>query len=163
MTIRIPFVAPLVFVLLTGVVWADGYDHKAGGAEEALRTLDQAYVDAWLLSGSERQKEALLSLFASDAVIMPGGGTAPKRGIDELSAFWFPEGAPPTNVRKFEHVVRGVDVEDALGVVYGRSSLEFEYDGAQVAQEGNFLLTARQEDDGKWKIAHMIWNNRTLP
>ena len=163
MTIRTLSVVSLVFTQMAGMAQLDASNRESQGAEEALRALDQAYVDAWLLPGSERQQAALLSLFAADAVIMPGGGTPPKRGKAELASFWFPKGAPPTNVRAFKHVVHGVDVEDGLGVVFGRSSLEFEYGGTEVAQEGNFLLTARRGDGGEWQITRMIWNNRTLP
>lgn len=96
-------------------------------------------------------------------MILPGGGTDPKEGLSEIRAFWFPEGAPPTNVRSFEHVVHGVDVQDGLGVVHGRSRLDFEYGGQETVQEGNFLIVARRAETGEWKITRMIWNNRTLP
>lgn len=120
-------------------------------------------MDAWKEQGTARQEAALLPLFAEDAVIMPGGGTEPKRGSSELREFWFPEGAPPTNVRSFEHVVHGVNIQDGLGVVHGRSRLEFEYDGREVVQEGNYLIVARQRRDAGWEITRMIWNNRALP
>jgi ketosteroid isomerase-like protein len=125
--------------------------------------LDRAYVEGWKEKGTASQEAALLPLFAEDAVILPGGGLEPRRGHAEIRDFWFPGGTPPTDVRSFEHAVLGVDIEGGLGVLHGRAALEFEYDGTRVAQEGNYLLAARRQADGGWKITRLIWNNRTLP
>lgn len=132
-------------------------------AEAALRSLDQAYVEAWKRDGTLAQKEALLPLFTGNAVIMPGGGAEPRQGLQALENFWFPEGAPPTNVRTFEHEIQGLEVSGDLGVVHGRFRLDFEYDGKEFSQVGNFLISASRQDAGEWRIQQMIWNNRTLP
>lgn len=147
---------------LAGPARAEAGHREAGGTEAALRALDRAYVEAWKEQGSARQEAAVLALFADDAVILPGGGADPRRGRRALREFWFPEEAPPTNVRDFEHDVRDVEVGDGLGVVSGRYRLEFEYAGEEYAQEGNFLLVARRGAAGEWKISRMIWNDRRV-
>lgn len=167
MTLRCQRVAApillMAFVLLVGAGGVALAEGGAGSDAAGLRALDQAYVDGWLQEGSERQAAALLPLFTEDAVILPGGGAEPLRGHAELRAFWFPPDSPPTDVLAFEHSVLGVEADADLGVVFGRSRLSFEYDGQRVNQQGNFLITARRGEGGEWKIARMIWNNRTVP
>ena len=128
----------------------------------ALAELDRAYVEGWLQAGTPAQEAALLPLFTEDAVIMPGGGMAPRSGQDELKEFWFPEAAPPTNVLSFDHEIAGIEVSGDLGLVHGTSRLHFEYSGTEQRQTGNFMFAARELPDGSWKISRMIWNSRVI-
>ena len=82
------------------------------GDREALHSLDRAYVKAWREDGTEAQAEALLKLFAPDAIVYPGRGRGPLSGVEELRAFWFPEGAPPTRIRS-RRPVAGLTVQPA--------------------------------------------------
>lgn len=132
------------------------------GAEAALRALDAAYVDGWKQDGTAAQEKAVMALFAKDAVIMPGAGLEPREGADALRRFWFPADAPPTVVARFEHDITGVETDGALGVVRGRYRLDFEYDGAVYAREGNYQFAARRQTGGAWLISQMIWNDRTV-
>jgi ketosteroid isomerase-like protein len=161
---RLLWLMPAI-AIAAGVVHAGAGEAEVrnGDAEGALVALDRSYVDAWKQKGTASQAAALLPLFPADAVILPGGGLEPRHGHAEIGEFWFPDRAPPTVVRSFEHAVLGVEIEGGLGMLHGRAALEFEYDGTEVAQEGNYLLAARRQPDGEWKITRLIWNNRTLP
>lgn len=129
--------------------------------ESVLRALDEAYVEAWLIEDVARQEKAVLSLFARDAVIMPGGGLAPESGIGNLKKFWFPDGAAPTIVTHFTHEIDDIELSGDLGVVSGRYTLSFTYDNQSISQTGNYVFVA-EGAAGKWRIKRMIWNDQPL-
>jgi len=126
-----------------------------------MRGLDAAYVDAWLTEDAAEQERAVLALFETNAAIMPGGGSPPEIGIDNLKNFWFPDGAPPTLVTHFTHDIDDIDLSGDLGVVSGRYTLSFSYQDQMVAQAGNYLIVARHRSEG-WRINRMIWNDQPL-
>ena len=148
---------------LGGLVLAAVACGKApGGPDEAsLRALDDAYVAAWLTKDAVEQERAVLALFERDATIMPGGGSPPEVGIDNLKTFWFPEGAPPTVVTHFTHDIGDIETSAELGVVSGRYTLSFTYQDQSIARAGNYLIVARLRPEG-WRINRMIWNDQPL-
>ncbi len=148
----------LLFTLFASTACAD----STADAETALRALDEKYVEGWKQAGTAAQDEAIMALFAADAVIRPGLGTPPKRGADEIRAFWFPPDTPATNIIVFDHAPDRVDIEGDLGVISGWYELRFEYGDAQYAQEGNYLTVARRHEDGQWLVTEMIWNDHKL-
>lgn len=152
------------FILLLGLLTAACTKTPGDGADAktALRALDAAYVDGWKQPDATAQEEAVMALFSEDAVIMPGAGLEPREGLNALRRFWFPTGAPPTIVTRFEHDITGVDAGGALGVLRGRYRLHFNYDGASYARIGNYQFAARRQQDGAWLISQMIWNDRTV-
>ena len=130
------------------------------GDREALHSLDRAYVKAWREDGTEAQAEALLKLFAPDAIVYPGRGRGPLSGVEELRAIWFPEGAPPTRIEYIDH--RTIDVEGsvALAAITGYSEIAFVFDGTRTAQRGHYIIHARPDAAGHWKIERMMWSAR---
>ncbi len=133
-----------------------------GNAEQALSDLDDAYVEAWKQNGTAMQTSAVLALFTENAIIMPGRGGDARQGKHALKEFWFPEDTPPTNVSKFKHLITGVDMENNLGVVYGRYELHFEFDGQDYARIGNYQSIARRQPDHNWRFTQMIWNDKAI-
>lgn len=131
------------------------------GDEDSLRALDAAYVEAWLKDDAESQKDAVLALFRRDAVILPGGGLAPEEGIENIKRFWFPDGAGQTLVTHFTRDIEAVDVSGRLGVVSGRYTLSFTYEGQSMTQTGNYMFVAESAGAG-WRITRMIWNDQPL-
>ena len=93
-----------------------------------------------------------------------GGLTAGDRealsGVEELRAFWFPEGAPPTRIEYIDH--RTIDVEGsvALAAITGYSEIAFVFDGTRTAQRGHYIIHARPDAAGHWKIERMMWSAR---
>jgi ketosteroid isomerase-like protein len=151
-------ISPLVVVLaLAGC----GKAPAPSGDEKSLRALDAAYVEAWLKDDAERQKDAVLALFQRDAVILPGGGLSPEEGVENIKKFWFPEGAGQTLVTHFTRDIDAVDVSGGLGVVSGRYTLSFIYEGQSMTQAGNYMFVAEATGSG-WRITRMIWNDQPL-
>ena len=129
-------------------------------ADAAIRHLDEAYIAAWLQTDAAAQEKAVLALFANDATIMPGDGSPPRQGRDEIRLFWFPQGAPATEVTAFTHDIAGVDADGAVGAVHGSYALSFRYEGAEYSQSGAYLMVVQNSGDD-WKISRMIWNTRS--
>ena len=130
------------------------------GDREALRVLDQSYAKAWLKEGAAAQSEALLALFAPDAVIYPGDGSEPLSGAEDLRSFWFPGGAPPTQVETFRRHAEAIEGSPALAAITGRSEVVYLYDGKRTALVGHYIIHARPDEAGHWKIARMMWVER---
>ena len=132
------------------------------GDREALRALDQSYAKAWLKEGTGAQADALLGLFAPDAVVYPGDGAPPISGIEALHGFWFPDGLPSTEVEYFERHTDAIEGSPALAAISGRSEIAFTYDGTRSVQEGHYIIHARPDEAGYWKIERMMWNSRQV-
>ena len=132
------------------------------GDREALRVLDQSYGKAWREKGAGAQSEALLALFAPDAVVYPGDGAPPISGIEALHGFWFPDGLPSTEVEYFERHADAIEGSLALAAISGRSEIAFTYDGTRSVQEGQYIIHARPDEAGYWKIERMMWNSRQV-
>ena len=132
------------------------------GDREALRALDQSYGKAWREKGAKAQSEALLALFARDAVVYPGSGAPPISGTQALHDFWFPDGLPSTEVEYFERHADAIEGSPALAAISGRSEIAFTYDGTRSVQEGHYIIHARPDEAGYWKIERMMWNSRQV-
>jgi uncharacterized protein (TIGR02246 family) len=126
--------------------------------DAAIRALDEAYIGAWLETEPAAQERAVLSLFAEDATIMPGDGSPPHQGRDQIASFWFPDDAPPTEVTSFTHDIANVDADGTVGAIHGSYALSFRYEGADYSQSGAYLMVVRKTGDA-WKISRMIWNS----
>lgn len=150
---------PIIVFLITLLALVSCSPKGEDGGATNLRALDEAYVNAWKEAGADAQQKAVMALLADDAVIMPGGGLAPRRGKNEIRTFWFPSNAPSTKVEKFEHIINGVESSDNLGVIHGRFVLEFKSGGQHVRESGNYLIVARRTPNEPWRIAELIWNN----
>ena len=130
------------------------------GDRAALHALDTAYVKAWLDPDGATRSEALLSLFAPDVVIYPGRGRAPLNGIEELRAYWFAEDFSPTESEYIEHETLAVEGSVALAAITGHSKIAFVSNGRRIAQEGHYIIHARPDDAGYWRIERMMWSAR---
>lgn len=153
-------------VLISTLLMVSACGNEPAPANEAdratLHALDQAYVEGWKQSGAAAQDKAVMALFAEDAIIRPGLGTPPKKGADEIRAFWFPPDAPETKIIKFDHTPDSITVENDLGVISGWYELRFEYGGEEFAQNGNYLTVANRQPDNEWRVTQMIWNDNKL-
>ena len=130
------------------------------GDRAALRALDKAYAKAWLVPDAAAREQALMALFAEDVVVYPGHGTSPIDGKQRLRAFWFAEEGQPAAVEFIEHDTLAIEGSIALAAITGHSRIAFLSRGTQVAQEGHYIIHARPDDQGYWKIERMMWNAR---
>ncbi len=123
-----------------------------------LREVHEAYRRAWLASDTE----GVMRLFAPDAVLMPHHGLAPVVGAKAIRSFWFAPG-PPTVITRLDLELDELSVQDATGLVRGRSHVEWTVEkGATVerwANAGTFLTVLRRGPDGAWLITHHMWDD----
>ena len=132
------------------------------GDREALRALDQSYAKAWMKKGAKAQSEALLALFAPDAVIYPSGGGDPVAGRKALRDYWFGKDRRLPQIEYFRHHAEIIEGSPALGAVTGRSQIAFAFGGERYAREGHYIIHARPDAGGYWKITRLMWSNRAV-
>lgn len=130
------------------------------GDRAALRALDMAYAKAWLVRDAAAREQALMALFAEEAVLYPGQGAPPIIGKQRLRAFWFAEEGRPAAVEFIEHDTLAIEGSIALAAITGHSQIAFVSRGRRIAQEGHYIIHARPDDQGYWKIARMMWSAR---
>ena len=95
-------------------------------------------------------------------MVYPGDGAPPISGIEALHGFWFPDGLPSTEVEYFERHADAIEGSPALAAISGRSEIAFTYDGTRSVQEGQYIIHARPDEAGYWKIERMMWNSRQV-
>jgi uncharacterized protein (TIGR02246 family) len=126
---------------------------------DCLRSLVQAYGAAWL----EGEAETVLRLFSEDAVLLPHHGVEPVVGKAAMRAFWWPPGAPPTTVTRFELTPDDIGGDGDLGYIRGRFELAYEIvnNGAlqAVTNAGTFIVLARRSGDAEWSMTHHMWDD----
>ncbi|HCH96035.1 MAG TPA: hypothetical protein DFK13_14570, partial [Erythrobacter sp.] len=59
-----------------------------------------------------------------------------------------------------EHDTLAIEGSIALAAITGHSRIAFFSRGTRVAQEGHYIIHARPDDQGYWKIERMMWNAR---
>lgn len=117
------------------------------------------YYTAWL----SNNEEAVLKTFTTDAVIMPQG-LLPKKGLDEIRGFWFPEDGSKTTITKFDYIIEDLKVDLNTAFVRSSSVLSFEYekDGQKIVRrDQNQVHTTYMEkqNDGSWKVTCKMWSS----
>ena len=122
---------------------------------EALRALDQAYVDEWTAGDAD----GVMALFTDDATLVPHHGDDPIKGSDAIRAFWFDPAYPPTVIVEWARDVKEIVVLGDVGIVRGRSRLTWEYDGTRTTiPQTNYVTVAVRSESG-WRIRLSTWND----
>lgn len=125
----------------------------------SVQSLAGAYTAAWLRG----ETGAILDLFTEDAVLIPHHGVPAVEGKAAIRNFFWPPESPPTRVTQFTLAPREISGHSQLALVRGRFSSSFSFDSPEgpksFSNEGNFLLLARRELDGTWRIARYMWND----
>ena len=151
------FLAVLLSLAACAPLASDTAGSPAGADEAAIRVAG----DAWNNAYNALNTEALVALYAPDAVLMPEaaktvkGDTAIRRFLVVYVALLADGGYTPV-------VANAVDIEVSgnLGFRSGKYSIT-DKSGA-VVDTGKWLETWRKAD-GKWRIIRDIWNSDTLP
>ncbi len=129
--------------------------HLYADDQEELKILDQSYANAWKAGDNK----AVLSLFTTDAVLIPHHGDQPIVGKEAIQDFWFNPKYPPTLVPEWNRVPYEIIINGDVGIVRGRSKLVWEYDGVRTTiPEQNYVLIAFKKDN-QWKIKWLTWND----
>ncbi|MEO1655349.1 MAG: nuclear transport factor 2 family protein, partial [Bacteroidota bacterium] len=131
-------------------------DDRVFSAEDrhAIEKMREAYTQSW----KDNDATTLLSLFWEDATIIPHHGDQPIQGKDQIRDFWFPQGAPPTQIQTFTSDIQQVDGDNQWAYIRGRQKLAFAYKGKSYRNEGNFVGVLRRKE-GSWKFQVLIWND----
>ena len=121
----------------------------------ALEALDQAYRTTWMANDAD----GVLALFTEDATLVPHHGDAPRQGKAMIRQFWFNPDYPPTVIPEWTREPKEVFVVGDMGVLRGRASLTWEYDGTRTTiPVSNYVMVAVRGDDG-WRIRLLTWND----
>ena|SRR2546425_6206890 len=102
---------------------------------------------------------ALVSLYADDAILMPPNDTT-LFGKDEIRSWW-------EEYFDFFRVTSSVETEREVTVagdqVFDRSAFSAtivpKQHGARITDDIRSLVVWKREPDGGWKISHQIWNS----
>jgi len=102
---------------------------------------------------------ALISLFADDAVVMPPNDS-PLFGKDEIRSWW-------EEYFEFFKIESSVETERDVTVIgdqaFDRASFTVtivpKKSGPCIRDDVRSLIVWRYEPDGAWKISHQIWNS----
>ena len=135
-------------------------DGGAGGLtdedRDAIRALDAAFVRGWL----EDDVDAVLGVFARDAVLLPPGSN-PVQGISAIRKYWFPDDGSRTRIDSFDRHIEEIGGTRALAFLRGTASLAWTYekDGRKTSQASRsvdlFLLT--RDPSGNWRVIRQMW------
>jgi len=123
-----------------------------------LRSVIDMYVAAWRRGDAD----AVLALFAPDAVILPHDGVAPRVGRDALRAFWFPATRAPTGIDEFTFDIRDIAERGDTTVAWGARRLVYwsELEGRRTTYtfNGTFLIVLGRRGSS-WLITHFMWDD----
>lgn len=126
---------------------------------EAIRGVLERYTRGWLQGDAEMVMSALLD----DAVIMPHHGVRPREGAAAIREFWWPPNSPPTKVTDFRMLPDEVSGGSELAYARGRFHLGYSYeqDGVEksVSNAGTFLIVAKRDATGAWRISRFMWDD----
>ncbi len=122
-------------------------------ADVAIRQLG----DDWCKAEADRDIEAKLKLFTTDAVLM---SPAESNVVGQQAIRTWHEIEWEGTKYQCSGTVDEVQVFGDWGMVRGTFSGVFTpASGALRRDSGKFLNTVRRQADGSWKIAHVIWNS----
>lgn len=124
-------------------------------ADAAIRRLP---IDDWCKAEADRDIEAKLKLFTTDAVLI---GPAESNVIGQEAIRAWHEDRWAGTKYQCSGTVDEVKVFGDWGMARGTfSGVLTPASGAPRRSSGKFLNTVRRQADGSWKIAHVIWNSK---
>jgi uncharacterized protein (TIGR02246 family) len=127
---------------------------QPGRALDELRT-------AWLQALERQDIEASLALFAPDAVFLTPEGS---RYDDRAAIRTLYRSVVATYRARISMTSKRQETSPSLGVdqgIYDESLTEIKT-GKQVQIHGSYLLVARRQPGGAWKIVELVWTGATL-
>jgi ketosteroid isomerase-like protein len=133
----------------------------SAGDIQAIRSVDSAYVAAWLRDDTT----GVLGTLAPDAILMPAG-QHPLIGAGDIRAFWWPQDGSHTRILTFVRQLDEVDGRDDVAWTRGTDTLTFTYTkGASpsgpMGSRSMTLALLRRQANGEWRISRMMWATRT--
>ena len=155
------FALPALFLVLIGGA-SGGGDRKAALSSNdvaAIRAVLEGYRRAWIANNAD----AVRGSFTQDAVLMPHHGVPPVVGMASINEFWFPAGPVKTTITGFSQALDEVGGERNLAYVRGTSEVAWTVEAGGNSEHwrngGNFLAILKKQDNGKWLMSHLIWDD----
>jgi ketosteroid isomerase-like protein len=103
------------------------------------------------------------ALFTEDCVLLPPHADKPRIGQTGLNEFWFPPGAPPTQITKLVVTPQSIGGDGQIAYVWGTDEVAWTtvQDGktTHAAHKGIFLNVLRKQPTGEWKLSHHMWDD----
>jgi len=100
-----------------------------------------------------------MALFTDDATLVPHHGDDPRKGHDAIRSFWFNPDYSPTVIVDWTRTPQEIFVIGDVGIVRGRASLTWEYEGKRTTiPQNNYVIVAVRTGDG-WRIRLLTWND----
>src|SRR5215211_8292347 len=137
-------------VLTFALALLGGCSHRATPGEMGARRAIEAAVRRYVEASNEGDADALASLYADDAVLLPPDHE-PVRGRAAIGDFWrqgTDEGLEVTTLT--------VEVDGNLGYLVGRYHLPATDE--EPADSGKYVMCLKRQRDGGWKLTADIWN-----
>lgn len=113
------------------------------------------YVAAWLAGDSDR----VMATLTTDAVLIPHHGLKPVAGSKAIRAWWWPAGAKPTIIHRFELEHAEIGGSGSVAFARGTQALEWTTGDKRSSARGNHLTLLRKGSDGAWRISHQMWGD----
>ena len=147
--------AILAPVLAVGLGLLAGCGQRASPGEGGSRRAIEAAVQRYVEASNQGDADALASLYADDAVLLPPDHE-PVRGRAAIGDFWrqgTDEGLEVTTLT--------VEVDGDLGYLVGRYHLPATDE--EPADSGKYVMCLKRQRDGAWKLTADIWNRSGDP
>jgi uncharacterized protein (TIGR02246 family) len=147
--------AILAPVLAVGLGLLAGCRHGSSPGEGGSRRAIEAAVKRYVEASNQGDADALASLYADDAVLLPPDHE-PVRGRAAIGEFWrqgTDEGLEVTTLT--------VEVDGGLGYLVGRYHLPATDE--EPADSGKYVMCLKRQRDGAWKLTADIWNRSGEP
>jgi uncharacterized protein (TIGR02246 family) len=125
---------------------ADGHE----AIDSASRGAIEATVDRYVAASNEGDAEALTSLYAEDAVLLPPDHS-PIHGREAIGDFW----RQGTDAGLEVSTLR-LDVGGDVAYLVGKYRLP--PTDQEEADSGQYVLCLKRQPDGAWKLTADIWN-----
>lgn len=122
---------------------------------DAVTHVVDEYVAAWLAGDPER----VMATLSADAVLIPHHGLPPVSGADAIRKWWWPAGAPPTTIERFEMTHAEIGGSGSFAFIRGPQSLQWTTGSKRSSNRGNHLTLLRKGPDGRWRITHQMWGD----
>lgn len=123
-----------------------------------IQEISNEYQKGWI-AGDEKR---VMALFTEDARIQPSGLT-PKKGLQEITEFWFPKDGSLTKIQKFKLTFIGADIQGDTAAAMYRSELDWSYENGDTrlakSQKGHEMVTYKRQPSGKWLIWRQTWTD----
>jgi ketosteroid isomerase-like protein len=148
----------LVAIAFTSAAAAHADVSKGDAA--AINKLMDSYVSAWL-AGDEA---GVMRLLTTDAVLIPNE-KAPYVGAAAIRNYWWPAGAPPFKLLRFETTRDQITGSSTFATLRGTQVIEWESGGERWRTSGNYLAVVRKTPAGWRFVIQMAGNglNERLP